>query len=334
MDKENEYVVFFLEKDIHQLRLNHNFKAVIADFVWYSFREQIKFPAILYKQKLDIVHFPHFNVPILYRGEYVLTIHDLTHLDFKMSRASVHNRLYYEIKHQTYKKVFSESLKKSEKIITVSNFVKEQIINRYNIVPAKIAVTYEAVDSIFSSSVKMEKPIIKSPYIFYVGNAHPHKNVEGLIKAFRKLKLEYKNLQLVFSGKEDFFWERVKKEFSDKDIIYKGFVTDKELRNLYENAKAFVFPSFSEGFGIPLLEAFALGCPVISSNKTALPEIGGNAALYFDPYDVNDIANKILHVLNNVSLRKSLIEKGKKRIKLFSWKKMAEETLEVYKECA
>jgi glycosyltransferase involved in cell wall biosynthesis len=154
----------------------------------------------------------------------------------------------------------------------------------------------------------LKKINIRHPYLFYVGNAHPHKNMEGLIKAFLILRKKYQHLQLVLAGKSDFFWEGLKKEYKQKDIIYTGFVNDEELVSLYKNAQAFVSPSFSEGFGIPTLEAFATSCPVVLSNKTALPEIGGDAALYFEPYDIEDMVEKTSLVLNNKKLRRELIE--------------------------
>ncbi len=180
---------------------------------------------------------------------------------------------------------------------------------------------------------------IKPPFIFYVGNAHPHKNVEGLIKAFLNLRQKYQYLQLVLSGNDHYFWDRVKKEFNQKDIIYTGFVSDEELVALYKSSQVFVMPSFEEGFGIPILEAMAFNTPVVSSNAGSLKEIGGDAALYFDPSprhserseESNDMEEKIMKVLNDQKLGKELIEKGKKRVKLFSWKNLAEETLKIYR---
>lgn len=343
IDQKNSYFVFLLKKDLNQIKFNKNFTPVIADFIWYSFREQLEFPKILKQQKLDLVHFPHLNVPIFYQGKFIVTIHDLTHMDFKMSRASAHNRIYYEIKHQTHKGVMLSALKRSQQIITPSNFVKEEIVTRFDINPTKIAVTLEAADGTFLSLIKkinppkakkvLEKYGIKPPFLFYVGNAHPHKNIDGLIKAFGQLRQKYQYLQLVLSGKEDFFWQRLKQEINEEDVIFTGFVNDNELIAFYKSAQAYIFPSFSEGFGIPLLEAMACGCPVVSSNKTALPEVGGDAALYFDPYNQEDMVEKIIQILNNQKLRKSLIEKGEKRVQQFSWQKMAKQTLEVYAKC-
>ena len=145
-----------------------------------------------------------------------------------------------------------------------------------------------------------------------------------------KLKDKYPDLKLVLAGHDHYFWQRIKKEFQDPDIIYKGYVSDEELVTLYKNAKAFVMPSFEEGFGIPILEAMALSCPVVSSNAGSLPEVGGDACLYFDPTNMSDMTNKINKIINDENLRKDLIKKGLQRYKKFSWKKLAEQTLEVY----
>ncbi len=341
LDKENEYFVFLKKSDLNSIDFqNKNFQKVEADFNWYSFQEQISFPSVLYKYRLDLMHFPHFNIPVFYNGKFVVTLHDLTHYDFKMSRASMHNRLYYEIKHQVHKLVMFQAFNKSKKIITVSNFVKDELIRRFKIRKSKIEVTYESGGRDFIKMKNkltknqeieiLEKFSIKKPYLFYIGNTHPHKNVEGLIEAYLKLRNNYQYLQLVIAGTDDFFLERIKVKYQHKDIIYTGFVTDEQLTTLYLNAQAFVFPSFSEGFGIPILEAFALSCPVVLSNKTALPEVGGEACLYFDPYNIDDMAEKISKVLNDQKLREYLIKKGLKRYKLFSWEKLAKETLKVY----
>lgn len=309
IDTENQY--FFISPNIR----------------WYSLSEQIRMPGEIKKLNLDLMHFPHFNVPIFYSGKFVVTIHDLIHQHFNMQRATTHGRLIYKIKQLGYKKIFQHAIKKSQKILVPSNFVRNQLIADWKINPEKIVVTYEAVDNKFLT-IKPKK--LSGDYIFYVGNAHPHKNVEGLIKAFLKLKTG--KLKLVLAGHDHYFWQRIKQDshLRGNDIVYKGYVSDEELVTLYKNALCFVMPSFEEGFGIPLLEAMALSCPVVSSNAGSLPEVGGDAALYFDPSNMTDMTNKIKQVINNENLRQDLIKKGLKRYKLFSWQKLAEQTLEVY----
>lgn len=341
IDSKNDYYLFLLPEDFDQLNLAKNFHKVLANFKWYGIEEQIKLPKLLEKYNLDLVHFPHFNVPIFYNGKFIVTIHDLIH-QHSSNYSSTHNPLIFHLKKIGYNLVFSQAVKKSQKIITVSNFVKQQLIDDWKVPVKKVEVTYEAVEenllieakNITSSQTKnvLTKFQISPPFIFYVGNVHPHKNVERLIESFLELRKNYQYLQLVLSGKENYFWKRLKAKYQNKNIICTGFITDQELVALYKSASAFVLPSKEEGFGIPILEAFACGCPVVSSNKASLPEVGGDAAIYFDPENLNEIQEKIAQVLNNSKLKQHLINQGLKRVKQFDWNKLAEQTLQVYQD--
>ncbi len=342
LDSKNEYFIFLLDKNFDEVTLPKNFQKVRANFGWYGLQEQIKFPKLLRSYKLDLVHFPHFNIPIFYKGRFVVTIHDLIHQNFQMKRATTLNPIIYKIKKVGYDQVFNNAINNASKILVPSNYVKDLLIEEWKLDKDRIVVTYEAVDGkIFSVEKIMKEEIIdqvmnkysiKQPYIFYVGNAHPHKNVEGLIKAFLLLKNDYPNLKLYLAGHDHYFWQRIKQEYKDEGIVYKGYVNDRELIALYKGARVFVMPSFDEGFGLPILEAFAMGVPVVSSNSASLPEVGGDACIYFNPKDVTDMANKIKQVLDDKSLRQMLIEKGQQRYKLFSWEKLARTTLKIYEE--
>lgn len=326
IDKKNEYFILHLEND---LKYQDNFHKINANFKWYGISEQVKLPGLLKSFKPDLVHFPHFNIPIFYKGKFIVTIHDLIHQHFSMQRATTLNPFFYKIKQFGYKKIFKNAVGKSEKILVPSNFVKDGLVQEWKVDPGKIIVTPEAVDDKFSK-IKVTKKI-NFPYIFYIGNAHPHKNIEGLIGAFGELRERYPDLSLVLSGSDHYFWQKIRKEFPQKGIIYTGYISDEELVALYKNARCFVMPSLEEGFGIPLLEAMACGCPVVSSNAGSLPEVGGDAVLYFDPAKP-DMAEKISQVLDDETLRQQLIRKGLKRYKQFSWQSMAKKTVEVYKD--
>jgi len=330
-DSKNEYILLLLKKDFDSVKLK-KIKKIEANYKWYSLEEQVKLPKLLESLKPDLVHFPHFNVPILYKGKFIVTIHDLIHQHFQMKRATTLNPALYKLKQIGYAKVFKNAIGRSVKIITVSEFVKNQLVKEWDVESDKIVVTYEAAEKFKNTELKNEFKV-RPPFIFYVGNAHPHKNVEGLIKAFENLRKRYQYLTLVLSGGDHYFWEKIKQKYSNKNIIYTGFVTDEELAWFYKNATCYVVPSFEEGFGIPLLEAFEFGCPVVSSNLGSLPEIGQDAALYFNPRDQEDMVEKIAQVLETNSLRSELVKKGKKRVKEFSWEKCAKETMEVYREC-
>lgn len=343
LDKKNSYFIFLQPLDFQKFSETHNLKKVVAPFSWYGFAEQFNLPQLLSRYKLDLVHFPHFNVPIFYTGKFVVTIHDLIHQHHAMKRATTLNPLTFKIKQIGYRRVFKNAVIRSRKIFVPSNFVKNLLVDEWKIPAEKIIVTPEAVDdTIISIAKKMSKEKskkvlrrfdLKPPYIFYVGNAHPHKNVEGLIEAFLQLRKKYQYLTLVLAGSNHYFWERVKKENQYKDIKFVGNVSDEELVAFYKNAKVFVLPSFEEGFGLPIIEAMACGCPVVSSNAASMPEIGGEAAVYFDPTNKDEIVSKISQILENQKIANNLIDLGKKRVKLFSWEKLAKHTLKGYLEC-
>ena len=343
IDSKNEYVIFLRNKDFDSLTFPSNFKKVEADFAWYGIAEQVKFPPLIYSQKIDLMHFPHFNIPIFYHGKFIVTIHDLIHKHHSMSHATTHGPMVFAIKKMGYTKAFQTALEKSQKILVPSQFVKDQIIKEWKTKTEKITVTPEGVEEnllkVASNISKEEiqkvlkKYYVTKPFLFYAGNAHPHKNIDRLITSFFDLQKKYAGLQLVLSGRENFFWKKILKKIQDdklKNIIHTGFIPDEELIAFYSSAKAYIFPSLEEGFGIPILEAMAAGAPVISSNAGSLKEVGGDAALYFNPNNVADMTEKISMVLSDQKLRNELIEKGYKRYRQFSWKKMVEQTLKIY----
>lgn len=343
LDVRNKYFILLLKKDYDQFKETKNFKKILADFRWYGFAEQFKLPRLLKQLNLDLVHFPHFNVPVFYNGKYVVTIHDLIHQHHRLSRATMLNPFAFKIKQIGYRKVFKAAISKSQKILVPSKSVQQLLTSEWNVDRKKIIVTPEAVDNyILKTADKirrdecikiLNKYEIRRPYLFYVGNAHPHKNVEGLIRAFLKLRQKYSHLELALSGYDHYFWQRLEKENQHEGIIYTGYVSDEELVALYKGAEVFVMPSLEEGFGIPILEAMACSCPVVTSNTASLPEVGGEACLYFDPTSVDDMSEKVSLVLDDEKLQQKLVKKGLERYKEFSWKDLAKKTLEVYQQC-
>lgn len=341
IDRQNEYFILHLQKNYDVIRYgNKNFHKVLAGFKWYSLEEQLRLPGILNDIKADLVHFPHFNIPAFYQGKFVVTIHDLIHQHFASREATTLNPLLYQIKRMGYRWVFGQSVKRSFKILTPSSFVKKQLVDEWNVSKEKITVTQEGVDeSILKLSeaitdkdfIKVNKKFgIKRPYLFYIGNAQPHKNLQTLINAFFQLKKIYTQLSLVLAGPQHLFWQKLKNSVNTRDVIFTGFLPEEDLVISYKNALCFILPSLEEGFGIPVLEAMACSCPVVCSNRGSLPEVGGDAVLYFDPQNQEEIVEKIKIILENNELREELIKKGEKRYQLFSWQKMAEQTLQTY----
>jgi glycosyltransferase involved in cell wall biosynthesis len=338
IDKSNQYELLLRDEDLEKLDLkadNLTFVKTTANF--FGVKEQTEILSIIKERKPDLVHFTNFNFPVAYGGKFVITIHDLTLLHFRNLRNSIARKAYYMLKEQVMRNVvLKQGMKKAEVVIVPSDYVKEDVAKTFKVRRNKITVTYEAADTEFSKGrINLDKKGINKPFILYVGNAYPHKNLERMIIAFGKLITDYVlDYQLVIAGKKDSFHknleEAVKESGLEDRVIFTGFVTDQELAGLYKNAKLYVFPSLSEGFGLPPLEAMAHDLPVASSNATCMPEILGDAAVYFDPKSVDDMAKAMLKVLTDQKLLEQLIKKGRAQVKQYSWKKTALATLNIY----
>jgi glycosyltransferase involved in cell wall biosynthesis len=329
-DKTHNYTILLKPEDMDTWSpTNERFTKISSPYKEFTFSEQIGLWWQIHKLKPDLVHFTMVQQPILYRGKVVTTMHDLTTLRFINPSK---NRLVFSVKQQIYKWVNGVVAHKSKAIITPSNFVKHDIANFAHIDEDKIAVVYEAGELI-PNNPELVPELLNKKFIMYVGRPTPHKNLSKLIDAFALLKTTHPDLHLVLVGKEDKLFRLHKRETQEKnipDVHFTGFVGDSNLRWLYENCSAYVFPSLSEGFGLPGLEAMAHGAPVVSSNSTCLPEILGNAARYFDATKTEGIVSAIDDVLNSQDLRNKLILAGSERVKDFSWKRTAEQTLQVY----
>jgi glycosyltransferase involved in cell wall biosynthesis len=306
-----------------------NFVCVPSPFKEFSFGEQIGLKKQIKSLKPDLVHFSMVQQPILYRGRVVTTMHDLTTLRF---RNPTKNKLVFAIKQQIYKQVNLIAARKSKVVIAISEFVKRDVIDLTKVDPDKIIITYEAADVIKDPPSPI-KSLENKQFIMYVGRPFPHKNLSRLIESFAILQQSFPDLHLVLAGKSDAVYENHKRHAEErgiKNVIFTGFVSEGELRWLYEQTACYVFPSLSEGFGLPGLEAMAHSTPVASSNATCLPEIYGDGAIYFDPYSNRGMADVIAKVLTDKNLAKSLKEKGLKQASKYSWERMARQTLEVY----
>jgi len=335
LDQENEYVIFLRRENFSDFNCDgKRVKKVLADIKWYGLAEQVIFPFYIWRQRLELMHFPHFNVPLVCPVKFVVTIHDLILIKFPTLRATTLGPLVYQVKNWAYKIVISTAVRRAEKVLAVSRFTKGEVVKQFKIAAEKVVVTYEGVAELTDSSFPSRRESRNYPYLLYVGNAYPHKNLEGLIKIFSEINKNQPDLKLVLVGKEDYFYSRLK-QYAQKlsaNVIFPGYVPDDDLKILYQQALVYVFPSFYEGFGLPPLEAMAHGLPVASSNKTCLPEVLGDAALYFNPDDEADMKNKIELIIGDKNLRASLRSRGYEQIKKYSWRDCAEKTLEVYKK--
>jgi glycosyltransferase involved in cell wall biosynthesis len=332
IDQKNQYSVLVKNADRNFWKpTNPNFSIKIADFANYSLNEQTKFKTFLDKLHPDLVHFCMPQQPILYKGKSVTTIHDLTLLK---TYNSDKNWLIYHIKQLIGRFVFMSVAKKSKYIITPSKYTKDELTKFSKIDSKKVSVIYESAEPAKISDIEAYKQPY-SNYLLYVGQQSDYKNIIRLAEAHQILLKKYPDLGLILVGRINKAAQRNKDIFEKKNyqnILFTGFISNEQRNWLYKNSKAYVFPSLMEGFGLPGLEAMAYGLPVISSRSTCLPEIYGDAAIYFDPYEPSDIANKIDGLLENGSLRDELIKKGYLQLSKYSWKKMAQETLSIYNE--
>lgn len=339
IDKKNEYVLFVKSGDKTSIKKdvkNKNFRLVVADIKWHSLKEQFIFPKIIYQENLDLMHFPYFSVPVFYNRQYIVTIHDLIIDHHSTGKASTLPMPIYKLKKLGYKLVIKRVAKKAMAIIVPSEATKTEVISHLKVSKDRIYITHEGSEIIDKS--KFTDKENKEKYFLYVGNAYPHKNLESLIKAFKNLNNQFKDLKLFMVGKEDYFYKRIRDKINEnglsKSIILTGRVTDEKLKELYKRAIALVMPSFMEGFGLPVIEAISNKCLVLASNIPAIKEICRNDAVYFDPYDIFDMEEKMIYVYKKKkSDFKNKIESAYSRASKFSWKKTAIETFKIYESC-
>jgi glycosyltransferase involved in cell wall biosynthesis len=327
---EHHFLVLLKTEDMGKFKpVDDRFEAIECNHQEFTFAEQLSFIKQLVAIRADLVHFGMTHQPVLYMGKTVTTMHDLTTFRFYNPAK---NKLIFGVKQKVYGEVIKRVAKKSRFIITPSEFVKNDLVKFSGITPTKVTVTYEAADAIKEAPTPLPD-LQNSKFIMYVGRPTPHKNLERLIEAFSSLRATHPDLKLVLVGKKDSNYARTEAGVAKRGlegVVFSGFASEGQLRWLYENTAAYVFPSLSEGFGLPGLEAMTHGAPVVSSNATCLPEVYGNAAQYFDPLNVQDMEDAINNVLTDEKLRQKLIEAGHKQAAKYSWKRMAEQTLEVY----
>ncbi len=345
LDKKNEYVLFLNSTHADKFKNKKRVKVVTTNIPIYSFAEQAILPFVFSKEKLDLLHVPHFNAPLIYDGKMILTIHDLIKHDSKGPETTTRHRWFYSIKRLGYLALTNGIASRADHILVPSNFVKEDIVKRLHVPSEKITVTYEAATGSIKELALSDTEKIKTlhkyhlsqPFIVYTGSVYPHKNVDVLVQAIEKHNQNKEvDLQLALICSRSVFWERLSKKINDRNLQDKikllGFVEDADVSKLYSLALALVHPSKMEGFGLTGLEAMSVGLPVISSNASCLPEVYGDAAMYFNPNDVDDLVSCLETYLKDQELRSSMATRGYLQARKYSWEKMAKETLSVYKQ--
>lgn len=291
-------------------------------FLWYYWFE-IKIPKLLKKIKPDVFLSLDGFISTSLKIKQIAVIHDIN-FEHHPENLPFFHRKYYQL-------FFPKFANKAKSIITVSKYSKKDIAENYNIKKNKIHVIYNGVSNIFKPIGQTEKEKIKNKYssnydyFIFIGSIHKRKNITNLIKAFNLYKSKTKSTtKLLIVGKKR-WWSSEMKEAYEKnnyqnDILFTGYIEDKNLPKVLASAKGLCFPSLFEGFGLPIVEAMKCGVPVITSNTSSMPEICGEAGLKIDPNNINEIATAIKEIEDNTSLRKKLIKLGLKRSKIFNWK--------------
>lgn len=351
LDQEHEYFVFLRDENFSEfVPVNARFHPVRADYPWYGWREQFSFPFLLRQYRLDLMHFPHFNVPVFYRRPFVVTIHDLILLHFPTIKATELSPLLYWFKYFLYRLVIASALRRAKKIFAVSHFTKQDIESHFSGASTKLVVTPEGIDRVCVAVPPLEVQTILAqyrlsvpqderdgrqeraiPYVLYVGNAYPHKNLTLILS----LAQRFPTMLFVLVGREDYFYHTLRKEAERAgltNVRFVGFVPDRELSVLYRCATLYLFPSLYEGFGLPALEACLYGLPVLASDRGSLREVLDDAGEYFDPDRPTHSEAMMKSLLADRVRREHLRLRGFARTLHFDWETMARDTRAAYIE--
>lgn len=326
--KNDTFVLFFTsksqEKNVLPKSIVPKIETVITPIQHYSLKEQLVFPFYLYKAKLDLLHVPHFNVSLLYTKPLVVTIHDLLWHEKRGGGVTTLHPLVYWIKYFFYHLVTTAAVARSLALFVPSKTVAQTVIKHYPHATKKLVLTPEGSELI----PPKKYPPRKNQQLLYVGSLYPHKNIQLVIDALKKLPQTH----LVIVGSRNVFQKKVESYVKDRNlqhrVSFRGYVTDAELRDLYLESTALVQPSLSEGFGLTGLEALTLQTPVLASDIPIFHEIYDTAAIYFDPYSVDSFLQSYAKL--SKQSRQSFIRKAEAVVNEFSWKKMADTTYKTY----
>jgi len=337
LDSKNHYFLYSKEPLIGDLGvLPANWESRVLAWPPKYLWTQIRLSFEMARRAPDLLFVPAHAIPMVHPKNIVTTCHDIGFEHFP--------ELYSRLELHYHRFAMRLAARRAKKIITPSEFTKNEMARTYGVDPGKFRVIYHGFDRAKYRIVEdqpaiedvLKKYKITKPFILYIGRLEKKKNTTGLVEAFQELRsknLELRNVSLVLVGQPGFGFEeveeKIKKYNLQERIIMPGWVGGEELPYLLNAAEVFVFPSFYEGFGLPVLEAMACGTPVVASRVTSIPEVGGEAIEYFNPQDIAEMAEKMRKVLADPNLRADLRRRGLERAKQFSWEKCARETLEV-----
>ncbi len=329
VDRETEYDIYVPSTIANELRFTApNFHPRASDARAYSPAEQLSFARELSREGYDLVHFAMQQQPILYLRPHVTTFHDLTIVHHNtLNKGRIFNALFRTVAAI----LFSITLRTSRVVIVPSTATKDAVMSFGRVPPRKIVVTPEAADVTGGELAPYDLPF--SRYLLYVGNFYEYKNVERLVQAHQRLLAHDPDLGLVLVGRihraAESLVERIEQS-AFRNVVLTGYIDEAQRNWLYANSLAYVFPSLSEGFGLPALEAMAFGAPVAAARATSLPEVCRDAAVYFDPYDVDDMVAQLGEIVSSEALRRRLRERSRSVLAGYSWRRMAEQTHQAY----
>jgi glycosyltransferase involved in cell wall biosynthesis len=315
-----------------------NVEKITPSLKYYSLREQVDLPRILRRKKIDLLHSPHFNLPLIRVCPTVVTIHDVIYLACREDLPSIAGRMYYRA-------MMAAAVRRADRIITDSEYSKRDIQRFFKAKDDRLDVIYPGVDQSIRKNVDLVKLCevksrlgIVSPYLIYTGIYKLRKNHAGLLKAFKTFVDQGGDAQLVIAGPMEDGEEMLRRLAQDLGVadrvVFTGFVDGGDLPALYSGASVYACPSLYEGFGFTVLEAMACGVPVVCSKETSLPEVAGAAALYADARNPQEFGNALYQAFRDQALRAMLVNKGTINLQRFQWKHAAERTLAVYEKAA
>lgn len=323
----HEWIIFLRDKgQLPWVEKEYPLSIRWAPITHYTVREQLQMPVLLKRERCDVIHIPHFNVPVLYNGPYVVTIHDLLWHERRDRHATTLSPVMHALKYHAYRYITEKAIQRAKHVIVPTEHIKH-VVQRYT-TQDHISVTYEGISQAYSTYG--ETATRTYPYLVYTGSLYPHKNVVYALDVLAHLpELHF----VVISSRSVFhsaFWREVKVRKLENRVHMEGYLPDEDVAALYRASVGLIFPSFSEGFGLPGLEAMASGAVVFASDIPVFREVYGKAAYYVDPRDVLTCVRGLLAVQKDEPFRAALKREAKKQLERYSWQEMAKSTVAIY----
>jgi glycosyltransferase involved in cell wall biosynthesis len=341
VDSDHAYVVFAKPLHIAQFGIDRpKFQFVPIDLPARGLRlawEQVGLPREVVARRLDLLHSPHYTMPLRHPARRVVTFCDMTFL--------LHPELHQPLKRMYFPAMMRWSARHADRLITISERTRDDLVRMWGIDPGRVTAVplaagaeYRPVGSEAISAACARYGLRPGGYVLYVGVLEPRKNVDRLVEAFAQAAGRLPGIDLVIAGKRGWMYDRIFAQVEalglTQRVRFTGYVPQEDLPALYGGARLFSYPSRYEGFGLPVLEAMQCGLPVVTTNVSSMPEVAGDAALLVDPDDVSGLAQAMVRLVEHPALAQELAQRGRERAGRFSWERCARETLGVYEQVA